>query len=108
MTATITRDEVKRRKDSPDTVIVDVLAPEDYTEYHIPGAINVPLDEQFEEEISTAVPDKDKTVIVYCMSADCDASSKAAQRLESLGYSHVLDYESGKQDWKRAGLPIES
>jgi hypothetical protein len=44
---------------------------------------------------------------VYCYDTDCDASPKAARRMEDLGYQTVYDYEAGKVDWKEAGLPVE-
>ena len=50
---------------------------------------------------------KSRTVIVYCLNAECDASPKAVRRMEKLGYKNVFDYEAGKVDWKEAGLPVE-
>ncbi len=32
----------------------------------------------------------------------------AAQTLASLGYTNVVEYAQGKEDWIEAGLPIES
>jgi CBS domain-containing protein len=34
-------------------------------------------------------------------------SPRAAWRLEALGFGEVYDYESGKADWRAAGLPRE-
>lgn len=34
-------------------------------------------------------------------------SARAASRLESLGFSHVYRYVSGKADWAASGLPTE-
>jgi hypothetical protein len=34
-------------------------------------------------------------------------SARAAWRLESLGFGHVLRYTAGKRDWVAAGLPSE-
>ena len=87
--------------------LVDVLSPDYYHKFHLPGAINVPLDDHFDERIQEAVPDKDRPVVVYCYDSECNASSKAAQRMEALGYQQVFDYEAGKVDWQEAGLPTE-
>jgi rhodanese-related sulfurtransferase len=46
-------------------------------------------------------------IIVYCSSPSCTASEKAAKELEAQGYTRVLRYEGGKQDWIDAGLPLE-
>lgn len=105
----ITRDELKCVLDSrKDLVLVEVIGPNTYREYHLPGAIRVPVDENFEQEIQMAIPDKSKPVVVYCLNQACNASPKAARKLDQLGYEEVYDYEAGKRDWKAAGLPIET
>lgn len=88
-------------------VVVDVLDPAQYDEFHIAGAINVPVGNRFDAEIQKAVPDKQQPVVVYCYDRDCPASAKAAEKMERLGYGHVFDYTAGKTDWKNAGFPIE-
>ena len=107
---TIDREQVLARIErDPGTPIVDVLPKEMFDKDHLPGAVNVPIDDDdFDRRIQEAVPDKSKPVIVYCYDADCDASPKAAKRMESLGYETVLDYEAGKQDGKEAGLNVAS
>ena len=106
---TLSRDELNEKLGNDfDGVIVEVLEPKYYRKFHLPGAINVPLGEDFEERIREAVPDKSKPVVVYCMDAECQASPKAAQRMEGLGYQQVYDYEAGKMDWKEAGLPVQT
>lgn len=86
--------------------LVEVLAADQYRDFHLPGAVNVPLDERFDEAVQQAVPDMSSPVVVYCLDTDCEASAKAARRLEELGYQKVYDYTAGKLDWKEAGLPI--
>jgi len=87
-------------------ILVEVLPPDEYEKGHLPSAINVPLGEQFEETFSLVVPDKDSPVVVYCASKACDASPKAAKRLEKMGYGNVMDYSGGKKDWSDAGLRL--
>ena len=104
----ISRDDVGRMmRTTPDLTIVEVLGKQAFGEYHIPGAINVPIGEGFDERIQAAVPNKTAPVIVYCWDTDCDASPKAAERMEQLGYDAVFDYEAGKADWKQADLPVD-
>ena len=105
---TISRDELSARLENNNVTVVEVLDPKYYRKFHLPGAINVPLGDDFDERVQKAVPDKDAPVVVYCMDTDCDASPKAAQRMETLGYTQVFDYEAGKVDWQEAGLPVES
>lgn len=91
-----------------DVTLVEVLGEDQFRKFHLPGAVNVPLGDDFDATIQQAVPAKTKPVIVYCMDDDCDASPKAAERMESLGYEKVYDYADGKKDWKESGLPVET
>jgi rhodanese-related sulfurtransferase len=77
------------------------LPPEAYEKFHLPGAMNVPLNESFSENVQLALPNKGHEVIVYCQNEDCGASPEAAKELESLGYTRVYDYAAGKDEWRR-------
>ena len=106
----VNRDQVLAQIErDPNTPVVEVLPEEMFRKFHLPGAVNVPLDDDdFDRKIQQAAPDKSEPVIVYCYDSDCDASPKAAQRMEELGYEEVLDYGGGKLDWKEAGLEVAS
>ena len=86
-----------------DFVLLETLPSEEYEKGHIPGAKNMPPD-RVEELAPSLIPGKDTDVVVYCASFDCNASSKAARKLEELGYTSIFDYEGGKADWKEARL----
>lgn len=105
---TIDRDQLKTMMNEHVVTVVEVLDKPYYDKFHLPGAVNIPLSGDFDREIQGAVPDKTKPVVVYCLDEDCDASPKAARRMEELGYDRVYDYEAGKEDWKEAGLPVEA
>lgn len=108
---TVNREEAQtlvKDREQQNVTVIEALPSQSFEKYHLPGAKNVPLDDQFDETIQQAAPDKSQPVLVYCMNFDCDASPKAAQRMEELGYSNVYDYEAGKVDWKAAGLRVES
>lgn len=57
--------------------------------------------------MQNVVRDKSATIVVYCMDQKCNASPRAAERLDKLGYSAVYDNAAGNVDWRDAGLPIE-
>lgn len=103
----ISRTDVERMIDSGEATLVEVLDESQYADFHLPGAINVPLGGDFGEAIERAVPDKSRPVIVYCWDSDCTASPTAAKRMRQMGYEQVYDYAAGKADWKGAGLPVE-
>lgn len=103
----ITRDELKRKVDrAGDFKLVETLAPEQFQEGHLPGAINMPPD-QVSTLAPTLLPDKQVEVITYCASRTCHASADAARELMKLGYTNVRHYAGGKAEWTFAGLPLE-
>lgn len=104
----VTREQLESwMKSGGKMAVIEVLEPKYFRKFHLPGAMNVPLGDNFAEDIQNAVPDKTDTVVVYCANESCDASPKAARRMEELGYQKVYDYEAGKEDWNNAGLPVE-
>jgi len=88
-------------------VVVEVLSPESYKAFHLPGSVNVPMNESFEDHIQQMVSNKGQEVVVYCQNTECTASPEAAEKMNQLGYHHVYDCEGGKDDWVAAGLPLE-
>lgn len=91
-----------------DLALVDVLPVDSYEKQHIPGAVNVPFeDEHFLERVERIVGDKDSKVVVYCASEDCDLSPRAARKLAEAGYQEVADFEGGLKEWQEAGFPLE-
>lgn len=106
MVASITREELRAKMDrGEDFVLVDALGPEHYESSHLPGAINLPY--EYVDEAERVLPDKGAEIVVYCMSTDCSASGEEARELEEMGYANVSHYAEGKQDWIKAGLPVE-
>lgn len=62
---TISREELKAKMDrGDDFVLVDTLGEPFYRHSHLPGAINIPLDEISRAE--ELIPDRDAEIIVYC------------------------------------------
>lgn len=102
------RQQLQRMMDEHVVTVVEVLEKAQYEDFHLPGAINVPLDNNFANAIEAAVPEKHDPVVVYCWDEDCEASPKAAGRMEKLGYDRVFDYVAGKAHWRAAGKPTET
>ncbi len=107
MSKFITRDALRGMIDrNEDLILVDVLNHESYEEEHIPGSINIPLEDIANK--AQELLDKDKEIVVYCGSLKCKASTQAEKKLMSLGYKKVYDYAGGLQDWKDANFPLIS
>lgn len=91
------------------TPVVNVLSAEDYQREHIPGSLSVPLEsDDFVERVGRQVTDRTHPVIVHCASSQCDASERAARKLEENGFEHVRDFPGGIARWREAGYKLES
>ncbi len=80
-----------------DYIILDVRTSEEYSEYHIPNAINIPNETIGTNEI-LELPNKEQLILVYCRSGN--RSKQAAKKLADLGYSHVVEF-GGINDWPK-------
>src|SRR5438874_13791145 len=81
-------------------VLVDVREKHEWNERHIPGAMHVPRG-YLELQIEEAVPDKSKTVVLYC--AGGLRSLIAGTTLQQMGYKDVISMAGGFGMWKGNG-----
>ena len=96
MHKTISPVEAKKiMNENSDVVIVDVREEEEMAEGYIEGAVLIPLG-TFESDVENIIPDKDKTILVYCRSGR--RSAIACDIMDSLGYKNVYDF-GGIIDW---------
>jgi len=84
-------------------VLVDVREKHEWNEGHIPGAIHVPRG-YLELQIEEAVPDKSKTVVMYC--AGGVRSLIAGVTLQQMGYQNPISMSGGFGQWKGTGYPF--
>jgi len=96
---------LKKIENSENFKLVDVLLPSGYEKWHIPGAINIEIDEL--ENLALKMLDKYDEIIVYCASFECQSSTRAAKILETLGFTNVSEYKGGKKEWMEKNYPIE-
>lgn len=83
--------------------IVDVRPPEEFAAGHVPGAINIPI-EDLEKRIGE-LP-KRKEVVAYCRGPYCLMSFDAVMKLRKRGL-RAKRLENGLPEWRAAGLPVE-
>ena len=84
-----------------DVQLIDVRMDDEHTAGHIPDDRLIQLPDLAAEVGSI---DKDKPVIVYCLSGG--RSSMATQALREAGYD-AHNMVGGFRDWHAAGLPVE-
>ena len=85
--------------------VIDARSPESYARGHVPGSINLPY-RTINAQTTTGLS-KDKVIVIYCAGVFCNASTKAAAKLSSLGF-RVKEMLDGMEGWKREGYPVET
>ena len=68
-------------------MLLDVRTPAEFSEGHLKGAVNIPVDD-LAAKISAVGP-KDKPIVVYCRSGK--RSARAKGMLKDAGYEKVFD-----------------
>jgi rhodanese-related sulfurtransferase/DNA-binding MarR family transcriptional regulator len=83
--------------------VIDVRPPEEFAAGHLPGAINVPI-EQLDDKLKS-LP-KRKEVVAYCRGPYCLMSFEAVLKLRARGWK-ARRLADGFPEWRAAGLPVE-
>lgn len=96
--------ELLRRSKLGLVTVLDVRPPKEFAAGHLPGAINVPV-----EDLGKRVKKlpKGREVIAYCRGPYCLLSVDAVAMLRSKGYK-ARRLEDGFPEWKASGLPVEA
>ena len=76
-------------------IILDVRTAQEYSEEHIPGAINIPNETIGDQDIPE-LPDKEQLILVYCRSGN--RSKQASEKLVKQGYTNIVEF-GGINDW---------
>ena len=99
----VSRTELQERIDLGLVTVLDVRPHDEFVLGHLPGSLNVPLDE-LEARLSALDPAQE--IVAYCRGAYCVLSFDAVARLRALGFN-ARRLEDGYPEWRAAGLPCE-
>ncbi len=99
----IPRTELLERVKDGLVTVLDVRPPEEYAAGHVPGAVNIPLQE-LEQRLGEL--GKDQEVVAYCRGPHCVLAFDAVARLRKKGMK-ARRMEDGYPEWQVAGLPVE-
>lgn len=86
---------------SKNIVLIDVRAPEEYADHHVPGSVNVPLGE-LPAWIKSWPDDDAREVLFICRSGNRSAQATHLARQMGLNAKNVA---GGTTEWSAAGYP---
>lgn len=99
----LTAEELRRRLDADEAILLDVRPAEEYAAGHLPGACSIPW-EEIEERLAE-LPD-DKLIVAYCRGPYCVYADTALAIMARRG-RRVARLEEGVAEWQQAGYAIE-
>jgi len=86
-------------------VVVDTRSEFEFRRGHIPGAINAPVRKIMLNRASLP-QDKTREMVVHCEHGQRAAMARFFLGL--YGYRNTAPLEGDLEDWKKAGLPVET
>ena len=94
---------LERLRDGSVTLL-DVRPADEFARGHLPGALNIPLD-QLDAALGSVT--QNVPVVAYCRGPYCVLSYEAVAYLRARGID-AMRLEDGYPEWKAAGLPVET
>ncbi|MFQ6109338.1 MAG: rhodanese-like domain-containing protein [Candidatus Aminicenantales bacterium] len=92
-----------------EAIFIDSRPARDYSEGHILGALNIPLEEQRKKDLLSLLSlPPEQTLVVYCDGDECQSSVELSKILHQQGFSSIKVFFGGWVEWVEAGLPIDS
>ncbi|HEX6196002.1 MAG TPA: metalloregulator ArsR/SmtB family transcription factor [Jiangellaceae bacterium] len=103
-TDAVDTDELLRRLERGDAVILDVRPGPEYAGGHLSGAIHIPL-EELEQRLSELPSDRE--IVAYCRGRYCVLAHDAVRLLTARGLTarRAID---GVLEWRVAGVPVRT
>jgi rhodanese-related sulfurtransferase/biotin operon repressor len=102
-TTAIDTEELLRRLDNGDTLVVDVRPETEYAAGHLPGAIHIPLEELADR--LTELP-RDREIVAYCRGRYCVLAHDAVRLLNAKGLP-ARRATDGVLEWRLDGIRVE-
>ena len=100
--------QVREMKQSGEYVLINSLSKIEFRIQHIPGSINIPVDESLGANIQNPQfpQDKSTALIFYCMGDVCPYSRIAAIEAVKSGYKKVFWFRGGVMQWRKYQYPM--
>jgi hydroxyacylglutathione hydrolase len=99
-------EEFEKKMSDPQTLILDVRKPEEFTAAHVPGSLYIGLDGQFAPWVGALITNLKTPILII---APEGRHEETVTRLSRVGYDNCLGFlKDGIENWKKAGKPVYS
>jgi len=93
-----------RKMSRDEHILVDVREDHEWAAGHAAGAVHLSKG-IIERDVEKEIPDKSKTLVLYCGGGF--RSALAADALRQMGYENAISLDGGWRAWNQAGLQVE-
>ncbi len=100
--------EAKELFGSGTALFIDARHTFEFDRGHIPGAINLPLNEFDSRAGMVDSLPRNRILITYCDGVECNSSIGLAARLRDAGFFGVRIFFAGWSEWRAQNLPTEA
>ncbi|MCP5017017.1 MAG: rhodanese-like domain-containing protein [Ketobacter sp.] len=100
----LTQKQAQERMTAGTITTIDVRSAGEYSNGHVPGAINIPHD-KISNQLEQIKHLKDKPVLLYCRSGR--RADMAETTLSELGFSQLYHLQGDMMEWDKNQLPVE-
>ena len=107
---TISTEQLKAMQaDRRGVLLINSLDESQFDFSRILDALNVPESgDDFIERVEQIAGSKERAIVVYCASFECNSSTRAAEKLDAAGFEEVYDYKGGAKAWKQEIEPFDA
>lgn len=90
-------------------MVIDARTPGEYEDGHIPSAILLDYYEMA-RYLDGVLPliEPGTEIALYCTGPTCEDSELLARELYAMGYTNLLVFKGGYEEWVAADLPVET
>ncbi len=102
--STLDLDELNSFLERQTVVLIDARSKEAFSEGHIPGAQNLPLQSSrnYKVDFLSSFP-KETIFILYCINSECTQAERLERQFNLLGFANTYVFTGGWEAWQRAG-----
>ena len=104
----VTTEQAKELASRHACIVLDARPAADYKAGRIPGSVSLPYD-NLEAELAhvQVLLSPAQPIMTYCSGKDCDESFLLTLHLRKAGFTNIVLYAGGFEQWTAAGLPVE-
>jgi len=99
----INAEQLREINESEGLVIIDIREHDEYRREHIPGAVNLPVN-NFDYATANKLCSSAKTVVIHCLSGNRTRINES--KFKQLPIDEVMILDGGINAWKRLGCVI--